>query len=154
MNITGYNLKGFIGFWIVVILLLIALFSGEFAKVGWILLLLIGGMILYQIIRFAMRSTIGYDPHEGTTRSERKLNRSLEELARREREITVEFESIDDPADQVKFLESIDDPPQNLVIRAKEKLKSRSGWKCSICKKVFAAKTALDEHKKAKHKKK
>lgn len=154
MNITGYSLKGFIVFCIIVILLFITFLSGEFATAGWIFLLLIGGMIFYQIMRFAMRSTIGYDPHEGTTRSERATKKSLEELIRREREITAKFESIDNPTDQLKFLESIDNPPQNLVIRARQDLKLKSKkWKCDVCRKAFISEAALNDHKKAKHKK-
>jgi len=78
MNITGYSLKGFITFWIVVILLLTAFFSGNFSGAGQIFLVLIGGIILYQIMRFVMRAITGWDPHEGTTRSGRTVQKELE----------------------------------------------------------------------------
>jgi len=153
MNITGYSVKGFIAFCIVVILLFITLLSGEFSRAGWIFLLLIGGMIFYQVIRFAMRSTIGYDPHEGTTCSERTTQKSLEELIRRERKIRAELESIDNPFDQMKFLESLDDPPAGLIRRVQDEIRQRGKkWKCDICKKSFKSEAALNEHKKAKHK--
>jgi len=69
---TGYNIKGTIGFIFFVLLILISLLSGDLEQTRQLILYMIGGMILYQIIRFFIRGVSGFDPHDGTTKSERE----------------------------------------------------------------------------------
>lgn len=76
---TGYSLKGIIAFWAIAITLVIAFFSGEFEVAGTLLLYLIAGMILYQVGRFFIRGLTGFDPDDGTTRSDRELAKKLKE---------------------------------------------------------------------------
>jgi len=82
---TGYNIKGTIGFILIVVVLVATLFSGDFSGAGNIFLTLIAGMILYQVGRFIVRGVTGFDPHEGTTRSDRKYSREDEEMIKKSR---------------------------------------------------------------------
>lgn len=46
---TGQELKGRITFWILVLALIAAVFSGNWGEAGYLLVLLVGGIIIYQV---------------------------------------------------------------------------------------------------------
>jgi len=68
---TGYSLKGSITFLLIVLALVVAVVSGAWSEAGTLLLMLLVGMVFYQVGRFFIRGLTGWDPHEGTTARDR-----------------------------------------------------------------------------------
>lgn len=147
---TGYNIKGIIAFVVILLLILFALFSGSFSEVGYLFLVLIIGIVLYQVYRFVVRGATGWDPHKGTTRGERKTTEDLDSTLEKYRKLEYDLDHIENPEEQLKFLETVNDPPPYLVKRVKEKIKFVKK-PCTTCGKSFNTEIALAEHIKAKH---
>lgn len=147
---TGYNIKGIIVFVAILLLILFALFSGNFSEVGYLFLALVIGIVLYQVYRLVVRGTTGWDPHEGTTRGERRATEDLDSTLEKHRKLESALDRIENPEDQIRFLKTVDDPPLYLIRRTEEKLKF-SKKLCTTCKKSFNTETALAEHIKVKH---
>lgn len=147
---TGYNIKGIIVFVVILLLILFTLFSGNFSEIGYLFLVLITGIVLYQVYRFVVRGATGWDPHKGTTRGERRATEDLEYTLKKHRKLESALDHIENPEDQLRFLKTVDDPPPYLVRRTEEKLKF-SKKLCATCKKSFNTEMALAEHIKAKH---
>jgi hypothetical protein len=71
---TGYEIKGIIGFLLALAVLVFTIFTGDFSGAGYVLMYLVGGMILYQIGRFMIRIITGWDPDSGAIKSSRALH--------------------------------------------------------------------------------
>lgn len=69
---TGYSLKGTISFVAMVLLIITALFSGEFGEAFYLIGMLVVGMVLYQVGRLFIRGVTGFDPDDGTTKRDRE----------------------------------------------------------------------------------
>lgn len=147
---TGYNIKGIVVFVVILLLILFALFNGNFLEVGYLFLALIIGIVLYQVYRFVIRGATGWDSHKGTTRGERMATENLDSTLKKYRKLESTLDHIENLEEQLKFLETVNDPPPYLVRRIKEKLKFSKKF-CTACEKSFNTETALAEHTKAKH---
>lgn len=73
VGMTFYNLKGLLTFWLLVAAILWATLSGDFGEAGRLIPLLLGGMALYWVGRWMVQALTGFDPHTGTTRTERRI---------------------------------------------------------------------------------
>ena len=69
---TFYSFRGTVTFFLILALIVIAALSGDMEGAGELVLLLIGGVVLYYVGRMIIRGITGWDPDTSTTRAERE----------------------------------------------------------------------------------